>query len=252
MIRPKEYPKTGTCSAQIYYLADLEAVRFLTWVGFMAASIDHMRKVAADVLKEVKPGSIPDDKESKGMIDELKRNRPILMQMLHARMVDNYLSYLTGVLHEAFSCKPEILRSSEKVEFAEVLAFQEMKDLVQYLAGKKIRSLSYQSVEELNEYFINRFNATLLPEEKLAELIKAVETRNVIVHNRGIRNRLYCNKVGEDEDMIGKPRTIGIEYEEKVNSMLFDSVKGLDLTLRRKLRLRGVRFNIFKESQKKA
>jgi hypothetical protein len=254
MMTPNKYPKTGTCSARLYYFADLEVVNFLNWVAYMAGSIDYMKKIAANALAlgKVEPSNISDRIEDKGMIDQLKQNRRILIQMLHARMVDNYLSYLTHVLHESFCCKPEILRSSEKIEFAEVLAFQEMKDLVQHLAEKKILSLSYRSVGDLNEYFMDRFNATLLPEEKLSELIKAVETRNLVVHNRGIRNRLYCNKVGEDESMIGKLRDIGIDYVRQVNSMLFASVKELDSGLRKKLGLRAIRFNVSREFKQKA
>ncbi|MHC4573485.1 MAG: hypothetical protein ACYS76_05055 [Planctomycetota bacterium] len=76
-----------------------------------------------------------------------------------ARTVDNYLSYLTGTLREGFCCRPDILRSSEKIEFAEVLSFESIDHLVAHLADKKVHDLSYKSVAALDDYFQDRLLA---------------------------------------------------------------------------------------------
>lgn len=254
MLKVHKYPKTCTSAAKEYFLADIQATNFVKWVTFMAGRLDYVLSIAKEALAESSdvaqdhssPDHVPVDTE-KGMVNELKRNRLLLLHMIHARMTDNYLVYLSSILREAFRCRPEILRSSEKIEYAEVLRFQTIEDLITHLAEKKVHDLSYKSVVDLEVFFQDHLGTPLVPAEQRDQLVTAVATRNIIVHNRGVRNKIYCSNVGEDPSMIGKVRDIGIGSVEKINLLFFQSVKNVDSTLRKKLKITGVRVDIQKE-----
>ena len=225
----------------------------------MAGTLDNISETLSKVLIDT---AITPEEKAKAekdyspdnnirMLDELKKNRLILIHMLHARMTDNYLTYLTSILGEAFRCRPETLRSSETIKYEEILKFQTIEDLVESLAEKKVHELSYKPVIELSTFFQERLGIRLVPPERDKDLIKAVATRNVIVHNRGVINKIYCSNVGEDLNMIGKIRDIGIEYIEDVNLMFFQSVKSMDSGLKKKLKIKGLRTDIKKEFAEK-
>lgn len=250
MLKPKHYPRLGTAAAKRFYYADLEIVNFLNWVGFMAGSLDRITAIASDALDDTtNPTDISsnDESDESHMITELRKNRLLLLHMLHARMIDSYLTYLSEVLVECFSAKPAAMRSSEKIELEEVLQFDRYTDLITHIADRKVHSLSYQSFPDLNNFFKDRFGIDLANGDDKDFLIKAIETRNLIVHSRGLKNRRYIQKVGESTDHIGKTRDIGIKSLETLNEFLFDNVKGADKTLRQKLKVRGRRFNVPRE-----
>lgn len=248
MLKPHKYPKICTISAKAYYFTDIELINFLTWVASMAGNIDYVRNIAQKALEKVGEDTKP---PSKNMIDELRRNRLILISMLHVRMIDNYFCYLTGILREAFCSRPEILRTSEKIELAEVLSFQSIDDLIVHLVDRKVYELSYKSLVDLDDYFQDRLGIRLVPIEQQKALVEAVETRNLIVHNRGIRNKRYCSRVGEDMSMVGKLRDIGSDYSAKVNLMLFGNIKAIDSVIRKKMKIKGLHVDIRKEFQEK-
>lgn len=238
MFKVRKYPKTGTSSAEKYYYADLEIRTFLKWITFMAGSIDNMRSVALKAL-----GQSQDDDEGV-MVNELAKNRLILLHMLHSRIIDNYLTYLSEVLVECFLAKPEAMRSSEKIEISEVLQYSDYESIIAHVADKKVHSLSYQSIIDLEDFFSQRFGLNLYEEKNKKFFVKAIETRNIIAHNRGIQNSLYVKKVDDSSSVVGKIRDIGIDYSDKVNLMLYDNVKRLDKSLRKKLKVPGKRFDI--------
>jgi len=257
MLDPKKYPKSGTSSSERYFFADLEVGNFLNWIAFMAGSIDRVRKVAKEALDEVnedeREAEVDSEDGDEGiMIQELKKNRLIIIHMLHTRMVDNYLTYLSEILVECFTAKPEAMRSSEKVEISEILQYDNFQGIVEHVAEKKVHSLSYQSITDLDSYFVDKFNVHIVEEKDKEFLIKAIETRNLITHNRGIRNKIYIQKVGEDESEIGKIRDIGIDFSEKVNKLFYNSVKQLDSSLRKKLGVPGHRFDIYESFKERA
>jgi len=117
--------------------------------------------------------------------------------------------------------------------------------VIRKFGGKIYRSRFYN-------YFVNKFGVNIVDETDKEFLIKAIETRNIITHNRGIRNKRYIQKVGENESEIGKVRDVGIEFSEKVNKLLYDSVKKLDSSLRKKLGVPGHRFDIADLFKKRA
>lgn len=219
----------------------------------MAGRLDEMRSIAKNALADIKDMIDNEDHEDTPGIDdggsmthELHKNKQVLFQMIHARMVDNYLTYLTEIIVECFSRRPEAMRSSETIELSEILQYDNFDSIVSHVADKKVHSLSYKSISVLDEFFDSKFGVHIVPEASLEFLVKTIEIRNIITHNRGVKNRRFVAKVGDDEAEVGRSQKIKLDFLGQVNSLLFESVKRLDNSLRKKLKVPGVRFDIFK------
>lgn len=246
--RPKNLPRLGTPAAEDYFRAYVSLNRFFNWVLYMAQSIDTMKETAHQALIEVEDDSAKRAEmeqkwsEKKGMIDELKRNRQVLLEIVLVRQVENYLAYLSGLLFEIFRQRPETLRTSERVELAEVLRHDTLDDFVKAEAERRVEQLSYKSLDTLAEFFKDRFGLELFPENERDKVLEAIEVRNISVHNRCIINQRFCNRTGEDESKIGKRKELFVDVLERLEPILCGGVSRLDKAAKAALRLKRIRF----------
>ena len=212
--------------------------------------MDAMTERAHEVLQDTEHDSTKKaerDKEWKTrtkMVDELKQNRQFLLEVVLTRHVENYLNYLSELLSEIFQQRPETLRSSDKVEMAEVLRHDTLESFVRAAAERKVESLSYASFESLNEFFEDRLGLMLFPAAVVPDVVEATETRNISVHNRCRINDRFCKRTGTDRSLMGQKKDLYITYLDSFVPLVFASVKTLDGKARKKLKLKGSRFSI--------
>ncbi|MFQ5777091.1 MAG: hypothetical protein ACE5IP_03700 [Terriglobia bacterium] len=128
----------------------------------------------------------------------------LLVQLVYCGVVDNYLSYVSELLALIFRTRPETLRSGEKEKLDEILAYSTMEDLISALAEKRVNHLSYQGMEELSKNLSRGLGLELFPEaDDMARAVLIIETRNLIVHNRGIINERSLSKAPNIPGKIG-------------------------------------------------
>jgi len=141
-----------------------------------------------------------------------------VMEMLLVRATDNLLTYIAELLALVFTTRPETLRSNETVRLEEILQHSTMEDLVQYLAERRVERLSYQGMKDLQKDLADRLGFEMfLSDESLSRAIRIIEVRNLIVHNRGIVNRLFQTRTGDSTVAIGNLVKINLQ-----NTMLED------------------------------
>lgn len=214
----------------------------------MAASMDHVQQLAAEALRTDNDVNENEEKaDHKTMIDVLKENRQFFLEITIVRHIENYLNYLSELLYEIFTSRPETLRSSDKVEISRVLAHASIQDFVRAAAERKVDSLSYSSFSDLVDFFQDRFGLTIISSEYESVVVEAIETRNISVHNRCLINDRYCSRTGVDSNQIGNRKDIYIGTLNELVPSLFDVVKELDVSARKKLKLKGRRFAIDKK-----
>ena len=114
-------------------------------------SMDGLRK-ALNKLDEVEEGQGDERARVTGVV-LLAENSQVLFEMLVARHVDNWLSYLSGLLFHIFTSRPETLKSTDDVAVADVLAFERVADLVAYIAERRVQNLSLQGVRGTRDLF---------------------------------------------------------------------------------------------------
>lgn len=115
-----------------------------------------------------------------------KHNWPTRQQVAVARYVDNFLVYVSDLIGLLFRARPEALRSQEQVKLDDILMHPTIEDLIEWLADEKVNELSYKGFGEIAEYFARRFGLELVEDTELRrQLIRAIATRNLLVHRRG-------------------------------------------------------------------
>lgn len=238
-------PRTGTDAAIQFFLSFRQINEFLRFVVNMAGHLDYAAKHAYDTL--VKVANDPAEKERlakewaghQSPIDDLKKHRQFLMEVVLVRHIENYLNYLSSLLREIFLARPEALRSSEKIELETILRHDSIDDLVRTITERKVESLSYSSFSELAEYFKEKFHIELVPTEDLPCIVDAIETRNISVHNRCIINNRFVSRTGKNTDAIGHLRELWVQDIEAVALRLGKSVKAIDVAARKRLHVKG-------------
>ncbi len=243
-------PKTGTSACRDFFLSWGEINVFFHLILDMVAHIEGEADRHFDVLL----GGASDDDEYERLLREreswqgpaalLGEREQFLFQVVLVRHIENYLNYLSGLLFDIFTQRPETLKSSEMVTLEEVLSYDSMDDLTRAIAQRRVNSLSYKSFDHLVEYFALQFGLVVFAQPQLASVAEAVETRNISVHNRCIVNERYVKKTGVAPSLIGSRRNLSMEQLDTLVPMLADGVRRLDGQARRKFKLRGVRFDI--------
>jgi hypothetical protein len=243
-VRP---PKTGTQAACNFFKTYYSLNRFSNWVGFMAARMDEGSKIAHKALlstydEETKRKKEKEFSERFTMIDELKVNRQIFIEIQLIRHIDNFLNYLSELLSEIFIQRPDTLRSSEQVEVSEVLKHDSIDDLVKALAERQVEKLSYNSFSDLSEFFLKRFKIELFQENLHPLIIEAIEIRNLATHNRCIINNRFCKRTGGNLSEIGKKKELFIDDLERILPEIAKAVIRVDKEAKIKLNLKGILF----------
>lgn len=244
-----QVPKVGTLACQDFFNTYLAIESFFLWILTMVKRIDDMEEANLklySVLKDPKVDQEIKQRRATGrkMADVAKSNRQFFLETALVRHVENYLNYLSSLLLEIFTRRPETLRSSERVEISAVLSFQSIPDLVKAFAERKVENLSYSSIGELCEFFRERFKVELFPATQMPTVIEAVEIRNISVHNRCIINNRYVQKTGADPAQIGKIKELFTEDLDRFVIVFLRSVKEVDKKVRSKLKVNGHRLKI--------
>jgi hypothetical protein len=244
------HPKLGTSSAKDFYSSWHDINRLFDFVLHLAGRSDHVAEIAHKAIV-----SVEDDEEKKqemeakwkerrSALDELKRNRQLFVETILVRHVENFINYLSSVLFEIFVTRPETLRSSDKVEISKVLEHESIDSLVREIAEIKVDALSYSSFAKLSEYFEDRFHIALASNEDVALIHKYIEMRNISVHNRCYINKRFISRTGLDESSLGKKKELYSNDLDVLIPKLAEVVKSIDLAVRKKMKVKGVRFNV--------
>jgi hypothetical protein len=241
-------PNSGTYAAIQFFISYRQINSFLQFLVNMVAQIEEVAKTAHDALLNVaddateKARLTKDWEERKSPIDELKKHRQFILEVILVRHVENYLNYLSSLLREVFLARPEALRSMEKIEVETVLRHDSIEDLVKTITERKVEALSYSSFADLADYFLEKFHITLVSDSKRHLFIEAIETRNISVHNRCIINQRFVSRTGGKVERVGKLCDLGIHEVEETAHQLAESVKAVDLDARRRLHVKGHHF----------
>jgi hypothetical protein len=245
-------PKIGTAPCREFFLSWGEINVFFHLILDMVGYIEEEADRKFDALL----GGASDHEEYERLVQEreswrgpaalVEERQQFLFEIILVRHIENYLNYLSGLLFDIFTQRPDTLKSSEAVTLETVLSQDSMDELIRVLARRKVDSLSYQSFDDLVDYFTREFGLVLFAQAQAASVAEAVQTRNISVHNRCIINERYAKKTGAAPSLIGTRRDLSMEELDTLVPMLANGVRRLDGQARRKLRLRGTRFDVEK------
>jgi hypothetical protein len=247
-VPPATLPRVGTKPARDFFESWKEINRFFHWLIHMVVHFDEASEHAHKVLVETARADAEREelrekwKTRVSLIEQLESHRQFLVEVILVRHVENYLNYLSGLLFEIFTQRPETLRSSDRIELETVLRHDSIESLVRDMAQRKVESLSYSSFPDLCKYFADRFKLTVASGVDLGTLIEMIEVRNISVHNRCIVNKRFASRTGAPDLSIGKKKQLEIDDLDGLVPLLATRVRVLDADARRRLKVRGARF----------
>jgi hypothetical protein len=175
-------------------------------------------------------------KEGTGIIDALRSYGRFINEITICRGVDSYLNYLSELLALIFRTRPETMKSGEMVRIDAVLEHKTMEDLIAALAARRVHDLSYQGMASLTTYLDSRLGFNLFTDEGIsAEVVRIVETRNLIVHNRGVVNEIFASRMPSLRLQIGEQIKLGAATNDV--ELLEQAVYDMDARAATKFRL---------------
>ena len=224
-------------SANQFFAAQYDTLYVFHFLVDSVVSADRVAVIAERALdgKEA-PGELGirevAEESSAGRTRLLREHSQILLEMMVCRIVDGFATYMSGILREVLHSRPELLRSRDQIRVDHALSFSTMEELCADLVDRKVLDLSYRGFAALEDWCNSHLSIgiTSRSEERDA-ILEVIETRNCVVHNRGIVGAKYIHAVGEDEFSQGDSRQLGVDYLFDSCRVLFRVVRELDRRL---------------------
>jgi hypothetical protein len=162
-------------------------------------------------------------------LERLELMGDFLAEMLLSRSVDVFLTYVSELLEAIFQYRPEMLRASGEISVAEVLKHNTMEEFVKELIKRRVHSLSYKSLADLDSHLLKTTGLQLFEDAAVLErMVELVEIRNVIAHNYGVINKIFCARVPGYESQLEK--RIVLDHQETAGrlKLIKQCVQNLD------------------------
>lgn len=162
-------------------------------------------------------------------------HKKFLTEMTLSYLISYQEAFIKDYLFQILISRKTMLKSGAKITHEEILNYNSMKALKEALAQKEVDSVGYGSIDDTCDYFSKRFNIDLSEFTNWTCLKEATYRRNLIVHNRGITNDLYCMKTGFKPK--GKHLQTDIDYIFKSAQTIMDFIVHVHLAVLNKLKL---------------
>ena len=223
-------PKPMTNCCAMFIKERYQVLNFFKFITSVSSALDDHNKQRIALLKKVFEKNKSEEmskafeellKNSFSM-ESLRKFDPYISENILIRTVNNFLWYLTNMLLLVFKNKPETMKSDEKLPYNEILDYSSMEDLHAYIAEKKVLGTAYKKFEDLNKYFIKNFNIPIAEENDIEKIVKVIEVRNLLVHNKNIINNIFLTRIKE-EDLSWKGKKVIVNIDDAIGSLYFFS-----------------------------
>ncbi len=161
----------------------------------------------------------------------LDHHRECLAEIFLTKTTEFFLKYLADLLSLVFRTKPDTLKSGEHETLEFILGFTDVRELVDAIAEKKVERLSFVGMRELSDFFGDRLGFCLTQDDQeMLRLIGIIETRNLIVHNRRIVNKLFKQRLPHHPADLGSK--LEVDYETVLRDCTFLENLAFDIDTR--------------------
>lgn len=239
---PSQLPQKWTPPYLAYrkaYRSLLSFVKLILETAMLNDTMKAQMAIALRAIDQVLPpapaSASTAEKQSKAsdrVTHKLMSFEPLICEMMLARSVDDFLTYVSDLLALVFATRPQAMSTSEaerseRLDF--ILQFQSMGDLISAIAEKRVQDLSYQGVRQLTDYLSRRLDFALFSDqESLSQVEVLVEMRNLITHNHGIVNRLVKRKYPSFPGSAGEKIDLNIIAVTESVKVLSQYAAGID------------------------
>lgn len=161
-----------------------------------------------------------------------------LHNMVVTHSIALFESFLRDFLVAIFTLRPNTLKSANTSTYKDILSFSSMKELTDYLASNRVEKilegdLKRSVSKEMNDVFSINISGF----DKFDILYEAFCRRHVIVHNEGVTDKAYCEKIPNSK--IGVYLHTDLQYIGTLLTTMGQFIDYLDGCFSRKMRYKG-------------
>jgi len=233
----KKLPPSLTAVAAAFIA---EHSRLLDFVVFVDKGQMEQLGPLRDALlgkKEVDDQKAAADKYSK-VLSEVRSFGGLMDELVLAKTVDNFLTYISELLALIYKTKPSMLKSAEQERLDFILQYKTMDELASAIAEKRVERLAYLGLRDLDDYIESQMKFRLFEndeERQMAALI--VEYRNLLSHNRGVVSNISARRFPQLAAQVGKRISMTHEELRDLRQFLEHSVVDIDVRAAEKFTL---------------
>lgn len=148
------------------------------------------------------------------------RHKTFLMDMTLSYLISYQEAMFKDYLFVVLTNQKNALKSNTKITYKELLDYESLDELVKALAQKEVDQLGHGSIDGISDYIKDKFNITVNAFDKWDLVVEATYRRNLVIHNKGITNDVYCKKIGIDKR--GEKLSLDIDYIVKTSENLIE------------------------------
>lgn len=248
--------KSISCTeAMFYFLKDYhELINFFFFSLDLASKADDLVQTAAKTLLDVARNDEEKEKyrktiENSGVTQKkLAAFSEVNSRNLVTTTVDLFLWYLSAIIQESIKRKPGMLKSSnETMTVEEIIDFKSKSELMNYLIDRKVNSLSYGGMKQMEKYLLDRLNVETFQDDKDRQMMNIfVELRNIYVHNRGRVNRIFLARAPAHDDfkfVLGQRYHVDFENFRRLSATCLKTAERLDRLIAEKFKVQRKRYS---------
>lgn len=206
------FPKEVTTSGNTYFVNannTMNLFMFIIDISICSDTTAYIARLALD--GEEIPKNVEESEYIKNnpgpRTKYLRTNRQLLLEIFITRLMDNFTTYLSDVVREAFKAKPQILRYKETVRLDQIMKFDSLEDFYQDLIDQEVMRLSFLWLCRARRLVTKKMGIRISPTAQDREaIIEFIETRNIIVHNRGLIGPKYLLSVQNTNFDLGSQK----------------------------------------------
>ena len=230
---PVETPASLTAPGKAFFCDYMSYMTFIQEVHEIAKSADQSSRAILDIVSHLRPTAVPKDvimqKTDGPYTGTLSIYRHLIAEFVWCKGVDNFLTYIAQLLGLVFRTCPDTLKSQRQERLDNILQFKTIDELVDYLAEKRVLSLSYQGMGNLQADLLKELGFDLFPDlERLKRAVLIIEDRNLITHNRNVVNNLYIQRTGADWVKPGVIQKQGLPCTQRCMRFLANAAVDID------------------------
>jgi hypothetical protein len=146
-------------------------------------------------------------------VDDIRNYPKFINEMLIVHLAAVFEAYLADFIKTVLTHNQTLLKSSRGVSYDETFCFGDIEALRKRLIEDEITRLSYKSFRDQCKFISDTFGISFTSyQDALAKISEMIDTRHLLVHNRGIVNELYKRNVPNSHFEVGDQRVIDDEY----------------------------------------
>ena len=136
-----------------------------------------------------------------------------LMGIVLVQIVTSFEAFFFSLLETLLIERPERLPKEKKIEYGEILGCNDFDEVIEKVVERELHELKFKSVSAWFEKLRGMVKMKCPNETEIPLLAEIKATRDLLIHNSGLVNKIYIKKAGDlARGKLGKPISMSDKY----------------------------------------